>query len=332
MGQWLSRQHRVKAGDNGESFKLVETRSLDHVEMREDNKFYTANRISISESGMIGISCDEKPSLSVIYPGKDKSPTVLSNDKIYRSATFVKVSGKEYMAAACDEDGCLYLWDIQSKTSTKVFDPMLSSEPLYKKMNIFEINENTIGYGEVFYSQPDTSRRVFILKTDTQELTLSSTLRIFTPDSIWDMCYVEVDGGTPCLLLCIPHDHLIMAVEMIGGRTRWQVRNQQMGEEFKPWSICTDQNDRAYVADFSRDKIYLVSASDGSVLKQFDSINLGICNIFTVRFHEEHLYVEHVPLVPSQNTPSASSKKAENTENYGHPPCSYFVIIILTNY
>ena len=129
---------------------------------------------------------------------------------------------------------------------------------------------------------------------DTDEWTLSATLRLFTPPESWDICYTEVAGGTPCLLLCFPWVHCIMAVEMIGAKTRWEVGKEQMGEEFKPWSICTDQNNCAYVADFRQNKIHVLSASDGEVLKRFDGGNYDICNIFTVRFHDDHLYVEHV--------------------------------------
>ena len=292
MGHWLSQQHQVKAGnDDDEPLKLVETWKVDHIQMREDNNLAVLNRFSISESGMFGISCFENPSLSVMYPGTDKPPTVLSN-KLHVSATFVKVSDKEYLATACDEDGCLYLWDIETKTSKKVFDPKLTSDQGYKYMQIFKIDESTIGYGEVFAS-PDRSRRVFILKTVKEELTLSSTIRLFTQEDIFDMCYTEVEGGTPCLLLCVPNSHRIVAVEMIGGKTRWKVGKQQMGEKFYPWSICTDQNDYAFVADFGQNNIHLLSASDGAMLKQFDGGNLGIYDIFTVRFNNEHLYVEH---------------------------------------
>ena len=254
----MSQQYDVKSGYDAESLKLVKTWKVDHVQTREDNKLFAANRISISESGMIGISCTENPSLSVMYPGIDKS-TVLST-KLHWSATFIKVSDKEYLAAACDEDGCLYFWDIDSKTSKKVFDPKISQDQQYKYMNIFNINNSAIGYGEACAS-PDGSRRVFILKTDTEELTLSSTMRLFTPDNIYDMCYIEVDGGTPCLMICVPHAHRIMAVEMVGSRTRWQVGKELMGEKFKPTSICTDQNNCAYVADFSQHKIQVLSAA-----------------------------------------------------------------------
>ena len=291
MGQWLSQQHQVKAGNgDDEPLKLVDTWSLDHVETREDNKFNPGNSFSISESGMFGISCMENPSLSVMYPGTDTP--VLSKGKIYRSTAFVQVSGKEYLAASYIDDGCLYLWDIESKTSKKVFDPKLPSEQFYKVMNIFKINDNTIGYGEE-QTSPDGSRRIFILKTDTEELTLSSTLRLFTHNIISDICYTEVEGGTPCLLLCMPLAQRIMAVEMIGGKTRWEAGKEEMGEKFEPYSICTDQNNCAYVADFGQYKIHLLSTSDGSTLKLFKPENFGVWNIFAVRFQDQHLYVEH---------------------------------------
>ena len=264
----------------------------------------------MSESGMIGISCDEKPSLSVMYPGMDKSPTVLSNNKIYGSATFVKVFDQEYLAAACHDDGCLYLWDIESKAPKKIFDPKLPSEQHFKQMNICKINESTIGYGDVLASS-DVSKIFFILKTDTEELTISSMVRLFTPNTIFDMCYMELEGDTPCLLLCIPHSHLIMAVEMIGGKTRWEAGKEQMGENFKPWSICTDQNNCAYMADFGQNVIHLLSPSEGTVLKQFDCRNFGIYDIFTVRFHDEHLYVEHVPPAPLSKYTISKFKDSE---------------------
>ena len=261
MGHWLSHQHDVESRDIDQSLKLVETWKVDHVQMREDNELVLGNRFSISEFGMIGISGSEKSPLSLMNLGTDKSLTVLSNDKIYRSATFLKIRGKEYLATACDEDGCLYLWDIQSETSKKVFDPALPSEQTSKKMNTFGISDNTVGFGEV-YASPDRSRRVFILKTDKEQLTLSSTLELFTQRDIYDICYTEVDG-TPCLLLCVPWAHRIMAVEMVGGKIRWEAGKEQMGEEFDPWSICKNQDDCAYVADFDQHKIHLLSASDG---------------------------------------------------------------------
>ena len=169
----------------------------------------------------------------MMYPGTDISPTVLSNDKTYRSTTFVKISRKEYLAV-CDEDGCLYLWDIESKTSKKVFDMKLPSEQRSGNMNIFKIDDNTIGYGESRASS-DGSRRVFILKTEKEGLTLSSTLRLFTPNDIWDMCYMEVKEVLH-VFCCVFHIHALSwrwrwsVVKLDGkpGWNRWE-RNLNLG-------------------------------------------------------------------------------------------------------
>ena len=61
----MSQQPDVQPGDGDESFKLVETWKVDHVQMREDKRIHLGNNFSISQSGIIGISCTERPSLSV---------------------------------------------------------------------------------------------------------------------------------------------------------------------------------------------------------------------------------------------------------------------------
>ena len=227
-----------------------------------------------------------------MHPNTDKVAVILSHSKLYRSATFVKFSGKEYLAAACANDGSLYLFNIESKFSKKLFDPRFPRQQRYRDMNIFRINESTIGYGDVWPS-PDGSRRVFILKTDKEELTLSATLKLYAPHDICDICYTEVEGGTPCLLLCIPHDSRIMAVEMVGGKTIWEAGKQQMRGNYKPCSICTDDDNTVFVADFHQIKIHLLSAEDGSFIRSIDARHYGMWNPVAVRFHDQHLYVEH---------------------------------------
>ena len=290
---WLAEQLEsgiINPEGRDQSLEPVGTWTLDHIQ--PDIKYVKAeNRFTVSEFGAIGISCDESPSLSVMYRDTDRPPVVLSEKKVFRSATFVKVSRKEYLAAACIDDGCLYLWDIESKMSKKIFDPKLSIED-FKEMTIFKIDDSTIGYGEV-HAAPDGGRRVFILKMDTEESMLTSTLRLFTARSIWDICYMRMEDGTPCLLLCIPGDHRIMAVEMVGGSTRWEAGELQMGEEFEPWTVCTNKNDTVYVADFKQRMIHLLSGTDGAVIKRFDCRNYDINNLITVRYHDQHLYVGH---------------------------------------
>ena len=272
------------------SLQLVTTWTLDHIQ--PDTKYVKAeNRITVSESGAIGISCDETPSLSVIYPDTDKPPVVLSDKKVYRSATFLNVSGKEYLAAACIDDGCLYLWDVESKTSKKIFDPMLSIG-YFKEMTIFKIDDSAIGYGEV-YATPYGYKRIFILRTDTEVPMQTSEVRFLTARSIWDMCYMRMEEGTHCLLLCIPRDHSVKAVEIASGKCRWEAGEEHMGEEFEPWTVCTNKNDTVYVADFKQRMIHLLSATDGAVIKRFDCRNYDIKNLITVRYHDQHLYVGH---------------------------------------
>ena len=50
-------------------------------------KAHIGNSFSISESGAIGISCFETASLSVMYPDTDKATVILSDSKVYYSAT-----------------------------------------------------------------------------------------------------------------------------------------------------------------------------------------------------------------------------------------------------
>ena len=66
-----------------------------------------------------------------------------------------------------------------------------------------------------------------------------------------------------------------------------------------------------YVAGF-RQMIHLLSAADGAVIKQINSSNYSIYNIFTVRFHDQHLYVEHIP--PVAGSKYAISKFTESEE------------------
>ena len=279
---WLSQQEESDTTGLGgitKSLQLVKQWTLDHVPAKP--KIVNAsNRFTISESGTVGISCEEHPSLSVMYPDTDRPPVILSNNKVYRSATFIRIRGKEYLAAASDEDGCLYLWDIDSTTPRKVFDPKLPMDKVNKCMNICKIDKNTIGYREVSVSL-DGSRRVFILKTHTAEWTLRETLKLFTPHKIWDMCYTKMPDDTTCLLLCIPHINRVVAVEMEDGKTRWEIGEEQMGEKFKPSTVCTDGNDCAYVADVGQNKIHLLSAYDGTLIKRFD---VRFLNIFCVRY------------------------------------------------
>ena len=81
---------------------------------------------------------------------------------------------------------------------------------------------------------------------------------------------------------------------MVGGKTRWEVGKEQMGEKFFAWGIWTkDDSNTVCVADFGQNRIQFLQATDGTLLKYFDPGSYGVYGIFTVRFHDQHLYVEH---------------------------------------
>ena len=65
------------------------------------------------------------------------------------------------------------------------------------------------------------------------------------------------------------------------------------GKVFYPSSICTDENDCAYVADFGQNKIHVLSTTDGAVIKRFNVKYYDLFDLFAVRFHDQHLFVEH---------------------------------------
>ena len=102
--------------------------------------------------------------------------------------------------------------------------------------------------------------------------------------------------GNASLLLCVPYYYRIMAIEMDGGKARWEVGKKHMGEKFNPWSICTDgtnDNHIIYVADHNQNLIHLLLPEDGSAIISIDLHRHGILHPFTVRDHDEYLYVEH---------------------------------------
>ena len=134
-----------------------------------------------------------------------------------------------------------------------------------------------------------SSRRV-------QETGILLKLWKYVHQIIWDVFYTTMRDGKACLLLCVPYDYRIMAIVMDGGKTRWEVGKKQMGEIFNPWSICTDgtkDNHTIYVADHDQNLIHLLSEEDGSAITSIDLHRHGILHPFTVRVHDEYLYVEH---------------------------------------
>ena len=119
---------------------LVETTNLYHLsDVALDRGF------SVSQAGTIAVACSAgTPLLSVVRPSNDRVPVILSQDKPYRSAIFLKISGKEYLAAghSNDTDSSLDLWDVENETSRVVHKHESRGR---QRMNLCVINE-TVTY------------------------------------------------------------------------------------------------------------------------------------------------------------------------------------------
>ena len=137
-------------------------------------------------------------------------------------------------------------------------------------------------------------KSIHILNTDSEKWRLCSTHSMRMDSfSTGEMCYVKTSDGTPCLILNCLSARYVQLVDMIGGKPRWLLDEQQMGQSFLPWSICTDGN-TVFIADLFLDGLHLVSVDDGSVLKSIELHSFHIFLPSCVRLQGEYLYVGHV--------------------------------------
>ena len=133
---------------------------------------------------------------------------------------------------------------------------------------------------------------IYILKTDAEMWTLSSALFVQDTGLVSDISYVKTSDGTACFLLCFQSNRLLQCIEMVGGRVRWQVDEQQMGKLFRPWSICTDGS-AFFVADCVLNRLHLLSVEEGSVLTSINLSPFGFRFPGCVLAQAEHLYIGH---------------------------------------
>ena len=201
----------------------------------------------------------------------------------------MKSADREFLVTLSDDEN-LYLWDISKGTSTKKFDPKMHESKFKGKSQIFVIDDKTIGYAK---TPSNKCFRVFFINTeeDTQgqwpctTLILSTNVRFIS-----DMCYIKMSDGTPCLLLCSYFDHCVQAVEMMGGKIRWEKGEQQMG---LPLSICTDKDNTVYVIAFVLSRLHILSGEDGSVIRSINLRSYGVRFPRCVRVHDKYLHVMH---------------------------------------
>ena len=286
MLEWLGQQCELGADSqmrDTSTLTLLETTNADHVELSE--LFGLGIKFTISElSGTIGItSPEDKPSLSIMYSDTDQPPLVLFRDDQYHSALFTTISGQEYLATT--SGGGIRLWNLADNTSRVAYRG--------KTQNMFflcVIEERTVACVVEDYSS-NGFPRICILKTDAETWNLSSTHLMNVKDVAYDISYAKTTDDTPCCLLIYPISNLVQAVELVGGKVRWQVDKQQMGESFVPSSICTDGS-TVFVADLV-DQLHLLSV-DGSVLTSINLSPFGLRLPSCVCLRGDHLFVGHL--------------------------------------
>ena len=287
---WLKHQrHSISQSEAGEASALTlhETIEVSHIAPSSINVALKV-RFSVSPTlGIFGIASGRtRPSLSVVHPDTDKSPLIMSTDKGYVSTVFMKVSDKEYLAAVCKVS--VYLWDTEKCASSVAYK--FDERSSHSKMNLCVIDKTTVACGEVNPSAEGFCK-ICILNTERKKWKLMGTILVEAKSKITDMCYMKTPDGTSCLLTA--DGSLVQAVEMIGGKVRWRVVQQEMGKRFHPWSICTDGT-TVFAADPTQFQLHLLSVEDGTVLTSISLHPFVSILPYFVRLRGEHLYVGHL--------------------------------------
>ena len=262
-------------------------------------------KLAVTDSGLIAISDTYiRPSLSVINPKADGkggdddgndgncAPLVFASmGKMFRSAVFVNVSGRECLAASCRSDGTIHLWDTETRAFSVVYE---DQQMIGRRMNICKIDDTTVAYGDVEGPEKGIFR-VFVLSTNTKEWKVKNMLLLsIWAETIYDMCYLKAVDGTSCLVLSCPADDCVQVVEVVGGRIRWKSSPiNESGKAFCPWSVCTDGHDTVYALDLQQNMLCVMSAEDGAAVRFIGLQPFGVVLPSCVRLVENHIYVAH---------------------------------------
>ena len=284
VAEWLKVHPdlRVEHREADSSLTLLETIKVNHISARTSS---IGLKFSLSEfSDSVGIaSTKAKPSLSVMYPGTDENPLILSRKDRYTSALFITMSNHEYLAAATRDE--IRLWNVEKNTSSVAY-----TFPKGKDWHLCVIDDRTVACIPAHTSSEDFNK-IYILNTDTEKFTLSGTLRVKVGDIIFDMCFVKTTDATACLILIF--NQAIRCVEIVGGKIRWQVGKQQMNGSIYPWGNCTDGS-TVFVTDPFQHQLHLLSVDEGSILTSINLHPFGLVLPSCVRLHRDHLYVGHL--------------------------------------
>ena len=254
---------------------------------------------SVGESGSISIlfvrTRPNQNTLSILCPPKSTSPITLSSGdaRFFDIPVFIKQFDTEYVAVHCFTDTSIYLWDTVNHTSRVVYQEGSDGG---KSMILCVKDDETVVLGE--HVSREGVHNVYLLNTSTDQWSLKGTLRLQTGFvNIADMCYVQMADGTPCLVLCnsLGPTGSVVAIEIVGGKIRWSLGVEQIGEGFFPCSVCIDGDHNIYVCDLEQQKVYMLSAEDGLMISTvLDARQHRIGYPLCIQILEDHLYVSHV--------------------------------------
>ena len=284
--EWLKQQPDLGTGSemgDTSALALLETIKV-YVQLNETyGAYYTTFSVSDLTGSVAIVSPKDKPTLSVIY--RDNPPLTLSRDAQYTSALFLTLSDQEYLVTASRYGICQ--WNLTKNTTSVVYK--------FKEQDdwcLCLIDERTVACANKHASSGGFIQ-IYIFKIDTEMWALSSSHWAKASRPASDICFVKTRDGSPCLLLSFPHNNLIQCLEMVGGKVKWQVNEQQMGHSFRPLNICTDGS-TVFVANAVPAVLHLLSGEDGSVLTSISLRSFGICLPGCVLSQGGHLYIGHL--------------------------------------
>ena len=261
---------------NDHDLKIVDTWNISEVD-----------HFSVSKSGTLGVACF--PYLRVILPGTTKVSQVLeSNLEKSFFSTFVNIANKEHLAVAYSSN--IRLWDFKRDEIKNVYEHDTVEKNAFTKICV--IDDRTVAFATLDYSQ-DISHRIYILNINATIWSLGSVLMVQGRSIIRDLCCIKALDGSPLLALCRPEDQLVQAVELVGGRTRWESGKELMGEKCLPYGVSVDKQNMVFVADSSQHKIHLLSADDGLIYMSINVRRYGINRPVNVRVLGQYIYVGH---------------------------------------
>ena len=304
---WL-RQH--PEGHEQEPLSFMQTWELPHIGFRYGTGIGGGQAFTLIDTQTIAISpVHGYPGLSVAYLGLDKTPVTLSSDSYprltigpsgptvevgsdqsYRSPILLREFKEQYLATTSCAEGCIRLWDLQKYTSKVVYD----FRQKHRRRNLCLIDDTTVACYDLDLSQ-NKQYPICVLDTSTDMWSVKSVLYHKSSHLLlFDMCHVKTSDGTPCLVFCFPYEDCVRMVEMISGKTRWELDRKYFGNNISPNVLCKNDAHPEEIYMLSIHKIMAIAIDDGTSLWSFNLKPIGITNPFCMRAHEDFIYVMHV--------------------------------------